>query len=286
MRPRRMGEGRRRPHADAARSPAASSSCKADLVLLAMGFLGPRRPGMLEQAGRRAGPARQRAANTVDYRTSIDQRVRRRRHAPRPVAGGVGDPRGPAMRPRGRRVPDGEQPVASLNARVHRLWIMPPRRPRHAAFEFRRLPRPASSDRRAPDVAVPPRPRSGRASRQARLRRILVRRASFQRLGNDRLAGDVPGRGGGTVEAHQAGDRRGVAALSPPVQRRAAHGAARPHDRRTGDLRLRPRRAGVRRAHARHRSDGAARPPGRGDRRHPPSVQRRAGHSRRASGSP
>ena len=33
---------------------------KADLVLLAMGFLGPRRPGMVEQAGRRARPARQR----------------------------------------------------------------------------------------------------------------------------------------------------------------------------------------------------------------------------------
>ena len=35
-------------------------------------------------------------------------------------------------------------------------------------------------------------------------------------------------------------------------------------------------RAAVGRPHARHRSDGAARPPGRGDRRHPPPVQRRA----------
>ena len=115
-------------------------------------------------------------------------------------------------------------------------------------------------------------------ARQARLRRVLVRRAPFERLGDDRLARDVPRRGGRALEAHQARHRRRLAALSPPVQRRAAHGAARPHDRRAGDLRLRPRRAGVGRAHARHRPDDPARPPGRGDRHHPPPVQRRAGH--------
>ena len=43
-----------------------------------------------------------------------------------------------------------------------------------------------------------------------------------------------------------------------------------------GHLRLRARRAGVRRPHAGHRSDGAARPPGRGHRHHPPPVQGRA----------
>ena len=37
-------------------------------------------------------------------------------------------------------------------------------------------------------------------------------------------------------------------------------------------LRLRSRRACLRCAYARHRSDGAARPPGRGDRDHPPAV--------------
>jgi glutamate synthase (NADPH/NADH) small chain len=46
---------------------------KADLVLLAMGFLGPRRPGMLEQAGLALDPRGNVAANTVDYRTSIDK---------------------------------------------------------------------------------------------------------------------------------------------------------------------------------------------------------------------
>jgi glutamate synthase (NADPH/NADH) small chain len=46
---------------------------KADLVLLAMGFLGPRRPGMLEQAGLALDPRGNVAANTVDYRTSVDK---------------------------------------------------------------------------------------------------------------------------------------------------------------------------------------------------------------------
>ncbi len=48
--------------------------------------------------------------------------------------------------------------------------------------------------------------------------------------------------------------------------------------RRPRHLRLGPGRAAVRRPHARHRPDDAARPPGRGDRRHPPPVQRRARH--------
>jgi glutamate synthase (NADPH) small chain len=46
---------------------------KADLVLLAMGFLGPRRDGMLEQAELALDPRGNVAANTVDYRTSRAQ---------------------------------------------------------------------------------------------------------------------------------------------------------------------------------------------------------------------
>ena len=44
---------------------------KADLVLLAMGFLGPRKPGMLEQAGVTLDPRGNIAANVVDYKTSV-----------------------------------------------------------------------------------------------------------------------------------------------------------------------------------------------------------------------
>jgi len=43
----------------------------ADLVLLAMGFLGPRRPGMVEQSGVELDPRSNVRANTVDYRTSV-----------------------------------------------------------------------------------------------------------------------------------------------------------------------------------------------------------------------
>jgi glutamate synthase (NADPH) small chain len=44
---------------------------KADLVLLAMGFLGPRKPGMLEQAGVAFDPRGNIAANVTDYKTSV-----------------------------------------------------------------------------------------------------------------------------------------------------------------------------------------------------------------------
>jgi glutamate synthase (NADPH/NADH) small chain len=44
---------------------------KADLVLLAMGFLGPRRPGMVAQSGVELDPRGNVRASTIDYRTSV-----------------------------------------------------------------------------------------------------------------------------------------------------------------------------------------------------------------------
>jgi glutamate synthase (NADPH/NADH) small chain len=44
---------------------------KADLVLLAMGFVGPRRPGMVEQSGVALDPRGNVQANVVDYKTSV-----------------------------------------------------------------------------------------------------------------------------------------------------------------------------------------------------------------------
>jgi len=44
---------------------------KADLVLLAMGFLGPRRAGMVEDSGVELDPRGNLRANTIDYRTSV-----------------------------------------------------------------------------------------------------------------------------------------------------------------------------------------------------------------------
>jgi glutamate synthase (NADPH/NADH) small chain len=51
--------------------PGSEFELKADLVLLAMGFLGPRRPGMLEQAGVKLDPRSNVLANTRDYQTSV-----------------------------------------------------------------------------------------------------------------------------------------------------------------------------------------------------------------------
>ena len=50
--------------------PDSGFELKADLVLLAMGFLGPVRAGMIEQAGLKLDPRGNIAANTVDYRSS------------------------------------------------------------------------------------------------------------------------------------------------------------------------------------------------------------------------
>ncbi len=51
--------------------PGSSFQLKADLVLLAMGFLGPRKPGMLEQSGVALDPRGNIAASVKDYRTSV-----------------------------------------------------------------------------------------------------------------------------------------------------------------------------------------------------------------------
>ena len=51
--------------------PDSSFMLRADLVLLAMGFLGPRQPGMVRQSGVELDPRGNVRANTLDYRTSV-----------------------------------------------------------------------------------------------------------------------------------------------------------------------------------------------------------------------
>jgi glutamate synthase (NADPH) small chain len=51
--------------------PGSAFTLKADLVLLAMGFLGPRRPGLVEQSGVEIDPRGNVRANTTDYRSSV-----------------------------------------------------------------------------------------------------------------------------------------------------------------------------------------------------------------------
>jgi glutamate synthase (NADPH) small chain len=50
--------------------PDSTFELKADLVLLAMGFLGPRKAGMVEQSGVKLDPRGNVSANTLDYQTS------------------------------------------------------------------------------------------------------------------------------------------------------------------------------------------------------------------------
>ena len=51
--------------------PNSGFTLRAGLVLLAMGFLGPRRTGMIEQSGVELDPRGNVRANTIDYRTSV-----------------------------------------------------------------------------------------------------------------------------------------------------------------------------------------------------------------------
>jgi glutamate synthase (NADPH/NADH) small chain len=53
--------------------PNSTFELKADLVLLAMGFLGPRRAGMVEQSGVALDARGNVAANTLDYRSSVSK---------------------------------------------------------------------------------------------------------------------------------------------------------------------------------------------------------------------
>ena len=88
----------------------------AQLVLLAMGFVHPVHEGLLKTLGVDLDQRGNVRANMTDYQTSRAERVLRRRHAPRPVAGGVGDPRGPALRAGDRSVSDGIDDAAATNA--------------------------------------------------------------------------------------------------------------------------------------------------------------------------
>ena len=114
---------------------------KADLVLLAMGFVSPVQT-VLDAFGVDRDARGNVRANTDDYRTSVEG-VRRRRHAPRPVVGGMGHPRRPPVRALGGRLPDGIQRSAALigrdrPARPHAA----PRRPGAGGVHYAPAPKP------------------------------------------------------------------------------------------------------------------------------------------------
>ncbi len=82
---------------------------QADLILLAMGFLGPRKPGLIDQAGVELDPRGNVAANVVDYRTSDPQIFACGDMRRGQIASSVGDPGGPASGAGGGRDADGGQ---------------------------------------------------------------------------------------------------------------------------------------------------------------------------------
>ena len=99
--------------------PGTEKTYPADLVLLAMGFVGPERPGLLEQLGVELDPMGN-VKSDGDRRTSVDEDLHRRRHDPRPEPDRLGDRRGPARRRVDRRLPDGpvqSSPAARLRQR-------------------------------------------------------------------------------------------------------------------------------------------------------------------------
>ena len=75
--------------------PGSAFALKADLVLLAMGFSGPRKEGLVEQAKVELDP-RGNVKADMQLQNQYGQGLLLRRHAPRPIAGGMGDPRRPA----------------------------------------------------------------------------------------------------------------------------------------------------------------------------------------------
>ena len=87
---------------------------KADLVLLAMGFVSPVKDGLLSGSRRHARRARQCRGRHQEIRLLARQGLRLRRHAARPVAGRLGDPRGPPVRRGDRRGADGRDGPAAL----------------------------------------------------------------------------------------------------------------------------------------------------------------------------
>ena len=144
-------------------------------------------------------------------------------------------------------------------------------------YAFRRLHGAVSPGRRQPHTVHRARQRAGRVARPARLRRGVDRRAPLRRLRDHRQSRAVHRRRGGAHQAHQARNRRRVAALPQPDDGGRPPDAARPPDTRARDVRRRSGAAAFGRHHARHRSAPAARHDGRGSRRDHSASARRGG---------
>ncbi len=94
--------------------PGSEFDIKADLVLLAMGFVSPMHEGMINSLGVKLDQRGNVAADTRALQVVDREGVRLRRHAARPVARRVGHPRRTPVRAFGGRAPDGQDAPAAL----------------------------------------------------------------------------------------------------------------------------------------------------------------------------
>ena len=151
---------------------------EADLVLLAMGFLGPERY-VAEQLGIELDRAVELPGRPRQVRDERARRVRRRRLPPRPIARGLGDQRRARRRARDRSIPDGIDAAAgpenqfggrnrlSAAEKTRRSQGGPYVRPQSARETDSRAG-PAGPSRAAADRQSSFRPRSPAASRRSR----------------------------------------------------------------------------------------------------------------------
>ena len=164
--------------------PGTRVEMKADLVLLAMGFVSPvrrcsRRSASSKDARGNAKAGDRRRRRLRDHRR---QGVHRRRHAARPVAGGVGDPR----RPPGARAVDAIPDGFERRCRAEPMRPSLPRRPagsepiRSASADLRWSRSTTSSSATTPSRDDPER-RLAQHSRAARSRRSWAARAAARR---------------------------------------------------------------------------------------------------------
>ena len=108
--------------------PGTEFTLKADLVLLAMGFVHPVHEGMVKTLALDARSTRQRQGRHREVSDLGAEDLRRGRHAARPVAGGLGDPRRPPGRAFRRHVPDGDDEAAAVRGSAKPGWRAAPSR--------------------------------------------------------------------------------------------------------------------------------------------------------------
>ena len=161
--------------------PGSEFELKADLVLLAMGFTGPRIDALIDQAGVALDPRGNVKAHQGRLPDLGSAHLRLRRHAAWPVAGRLGDPRRPRLRRFGRPLSVGSPAPVQRRAgdRLAHGRIGPGSPMCGIAGWYRRGGKPVRQEAYRPAVRRHRPPRAGRRRLSAR-RRFRLRHAPPQ----------------------------------------------------------------------------------------------------------